>query len=101
MKAWGGMETYEEIRGIEGVAMKRHTVRGEERHSAARETIGKEKKKQYCTEQEKRGLASRKLVIIKYLKEIETTNSANPERLVWAKRPASYMSELSSALGAR
>jgi hypothetical protein len=41
---WDGIETYEEIWGIEGVAMKRHTVRGEGRHSAARETIGKEKK---------------------------------------------------------
>ena len=38
------METYEEIWGIEGVAMKRHTVRGEGRHNAARETTGKEKK---------------------------------------------------------
>ena len=53
MKAWGGMATYEEIWGIEGIAMKRHTVRGEGRHSAARETTGKEKEKNNIVQNKK------------------------------------------------
>ena len=101
MKAWGGMETYEEIWGIEGVAMKRHTVRGECRHSAARETTGKEKK-QYCTVQEKCGLLGIKEVRYCQVLDRNWNNEQCKSRTSSvSRRAASYMSELRSALGAR